>query len=97
MVWEREESVKQIELGLGTIGRLKILRLLAKEKTKFHTIYGIEKYTGLKRKDIKDNLSKLISIGWVVEYESANKTYKINEKNDTVSRLIQFFIETGYI
>ena len=50
-------NVKDIvEEGLGSIGKIKILRALAEEK-KLLTVYKLHKKTHLKREDIKRNLS----------------------------------------
>ena len=45
------KSKDVIELGLGSIGKVRIMRALA-EEDKMATIYGIHKKTRLKREDI---------------------------------------------
>ena len=64
----RMKSKDVIELGLGSIGKVRIMRALA-EEDKMATIYGIHKKTRLKREDIKRNLDDLMKIGWVVRPE----------------------------
>ena len=59
-------SKEIIEIGLGSIGKIKIIRALS-EAEKMATIYALHKRTNLKREDIKRNLSDLIKIGWVRE------------------------------
>jgi DNA-binding IclR family transcriptional regulator len=85
-----------IESGLGSIGKVKILKALA-EENKMATIYLLHKKTGLKRGDIKSNLDDLVRIGWVRETKYANALYGLDLENEYVARLVQFFRETGYI
>ncbi|MDR4511176.1 MAG: hypothetical protein MRJ93_05655 [Nitrososphaeraceae archaeon] len=90
-------SVKDIvEIGFGTIGKIRILRALA-EDNKLLTIYALHKKTSLKREDIKRNISDLISINWVVETKLGNNVYSLNREDYYVKKLITFFQEIGYI
>ncbi len=90
-------NVKDIvEEGLGSIGKIKILRALAEEK-KLLTVYGLHKKTHLKREDIKRNLAELIKIEWVIEQKISNSLYSINRENKYMQRLVLFFYEIGYI
>jgi DNA-binding transcriptional ArsR family regulator len=85
-------SSKQIiEIGLGSIGKVKIIKALA-EENKLATIYVLHKKTHLKREDIKNN-----KIGWVIQSKYANIMYGINRENKYVSELIKFFNDVGYI
>lgn len=91
------ETTKDIvEVGLGSIGKIKILKALA-EENKLATIYLLHKKTHLKRDDIKNNLDDLFKIGWVTQSKYANTTYGINRENKYVNRLIEFFDDIGYI
>ena len=85
-----------IEQGLGSIGKIKILRALAEER-KLLTVYGLHKKTHLKREDIKRNLAELIKIEWVIEQKISNSLYSINRENKYMQRLVLFFYEIGYI
>ncbi|HKH85944.1 MAG TPA: hypothetical protein VKA40_05285 [Nitrososphaera sp.] len=90
-------SSKQIiEIGLGSIGKVKIIKALA-EDNKLATIYVLHKKTHLKREDIKNNISDLVKIGWVIQSKYANIMYGINRENKYVSELIKFFNDVGYI
>jgi DNA-binding transcriptional ArsR family regulator len=90
------EEVKDImETGLGSIGKIKILKALA-EESKLATIYVLHKKTHLKRVDIKNNLDDLLKIGWVKQAKYANIVYGINSENKYVGRLLDFFNEVGY-
>jgi DNA-binding transcriptional ArsR family regulator len=91
-----EETIKEIvESGLGSIGKIKILRALA-EENKLATIYVLHKKTHLKRQDIKNNLEDLVKIGWVIEKKYANVMYGVNRENKYVDSLIRFFSDVGY-
>lgn len=89
-------SKEIIETGLGSIGKIKIIKALA-EENKLATIYVLHKKTHLKREDIKNNLDDLVRIGWVIQSRYANVMYRINRENSYVSQLIEFFSDVGYI
>ncbi len=93
---ETMSSREIIETGLGSIGKVKIIRALA-EENKLATIYVLHKKTHLKREDIKNNLDDLVRIGWVIQSKYANVMYGINRENRYISRLIEFFNDVGYI
>jgi hypothetical protein len=85
-----------VEQGLGSIGKIKILRALSEEK-KLMTIYSLHKKTHLKREDIKRNLAELVKIEWVKEQKIGNSVYSINRENKYVEKLVLFFYDIGYI
>jgi hypothetical protein len=85
-----------VEAGLGSIGKIKIMKALA-EENKMLTIYALHKKTHLKREDIKRNLSDLIKIGWVNENKLVNIMYSINRENEYVTHLTTFFYNVGYV
>lgn len=89
-------SKEIIEIGLGSIGKIKILKALA-EENRLATIYVLHKKTHLKREDIKSNVLDLVKIGWVTQTKYANMMYGINRDNKYVSELIVFFNNVGYI
>ena len=93
---EKIVSKQIIEIGLGSIGKIKIIKALA-EENKLTTIYVLHKKTHLKREDIKNNLNDLVKIGWVNQSKYANVMYEINGENNYVSKLIDFFNDVGYI
>ena len=97
MIDERTLPSKDIiETGLGSIGKIKIMKALA-EENKMLTIYALHKKTHLKREDIKRNLNDLIKIEWVKENKLVNIMYSINHENDYVRQLTTFFHNVGYI
>ena len=85
-----------VEQGLGSLGKIKILRALTDEK-KLVTIYALHKKTHLKREDIKRNLAELVKIEWVIEQKIGNSVYSINRENKYVQKLVLFFYDIGYI
>jgi hypothetical protein len=89
-------SKEIIETGLGTIGKVKIIRALANEG-KLVTVYVLHKKTSLKREDIKNNLDDLVRIGWVTQTKYANVMYGINRQNKYVNQLVRFFSDVGYV
>jgi predicted transcriptional regulator len=93
---ETMSSKEVIEIGLGSIGKIRIIKALA-EENKLATVYVLHKKTHLKREDIKNNLDDLVRIGWVTQSKYANMMYGINRENSYVSRLIEFFNDVGYI
>ena len=85
-----------VETGIGSLGKIKILKSLA-EESKLATIYLLHKKTHLKRDDIKNNLDDLVRIGWVRQSKYANVMYSINADNRDVALFIAYLKEIGYI
>ena len=90
------DSKTIIENGIGTIGKIKIIKALA-EENKMVTIYVLHKRTGLKREDIKRNLKDLRSIEWIKEKKMANTMYLLNKDNEYVNAILGFLAHVGYI
>jgi DNA-binding transcriptional ArsR family regulator len=93
---ETMNSKEIMEIGLGSIGKIKIIRALA-EENKLTTIYLLHKKTHLKREDIRTNINDLVKIGWVNQSKYANIMYTINKENKYIGELIKYFNEVGYI
>lgn len=85
-----------IEKGLGSLGKIKLVKALA-EEDKMMTIYSLHKKTHLKRDDIKRNLKDLVEIEWVIEEKLANVLYRLNRQNENVQHLLTFFKNVEYI
>jgi hypothetical protein len=88
---------REIEEGLGTIGRIKVMAELAKEPNESFTKYSLLKGTGLKRSDLNENLRHLTYINWVKELRAIHPMYQINLDNPIVRLLYDFFKESEYI
>jgi hypothetical protein len=89
-------SKEIIEQGLGTLGKIKILKSLA-EDGRMLTVYVLHNKTRLKREDIKRNLIDLMEINWVKETKMANRMYTLDLHNEYVIQLVSFFRSVGYI
>ena len=85
-----------IEKGLGSLGKIKLVKALA-EEDRMTTIYSLHKKTHLKREDIKRNLGDLVEIDWVIEEKLANVLYRLNRQNENVQHLLTFFKNVEYI
>jgi len=88
---------EELEVGLGSVGKLRIMRVLARRKEEAYTKYALERATGLKPVDIRSDLKSLTLMKWVKEYPYRPKKYKINMDNPTVAYLIDFFIKARYV
>ncbi|MEO9319320.1 MAG: hypothetical protein ABI361_01470 [Nitrososphaera sp.] len=91
-----EDKKNVLEQGIGSVGKLKILRALAEDR-KLATIYSLHKKTRLKRDDIKSNLDDLIEIGWVKQNKLANVVYGLNRDDLTLQLVLQLFSQAGYL
>ncbi len=85
-----------IEKGLGSLGKIKLIKALA-EDDRMMTIYALHKKTHLKREDIKRNLNDLIEIGWVREKKLANVLFMLNRQDENIQHLLTFFKNVEYI
>ena len=92
----KKDRRKEIEAGLGSEGKLRILRELIKNQDKPLTKYQIEKLTFLKPVDTRKNLKILVKLGWVRELPFQPKKYIINMENEVVSHLADFFYKVRY-
>jgi Fic family protein len=81
---------------LGSVGRLKILRVLVEKPDEAVTKYSLEKSTKLKPVDVRADLKVLVEVGWVKEYPYQPRTYKINLENELVKHFSKFFQEIRY-
>ncbi|MFH1327274.1 MAG: hypothetical protein ABIH76_00240 [Candidatus Bathyarchaeota archaeon] len=87
----------EIERGLGTEGRLRIMRTLIKKPDEVFTKYQLERLVYLKPIAVRKNLNVLTEIGWVQELPYQPRKYKVNMDKETVRHLANFFEKTGYI
>jgi Fic family protein len=87
----------EVEQGLGSIGKLKILRVMLQNPNKAFTKYGLEKATKLKPVDVRTHLKTLTHLGWVTEYPYQPKTYKVTLENEIMNHLSEFFRRVKYL
>jgi Fic family protein len=83
--WEEAEE------GLGSVGKIRILRQMVDRPEEYFTKYSLEKATGLKPVDVRRCLKALVELGWVKEYPCDPKTYRINMENETVKIVAELF------
>lgn len=88
---QRRVEWKEIETGLGTVGRLRILREMIGRPNEYFTKYMLERKTGLKPVDVRSNLKTLTDLNWVKEYAYDPKTYKVNMENEAVRLIADLF------
>lgn len=86
------ESWKNVELSLGSRGRLRILRKLASEG--LATQHRLIKSTGLKTKELKRQLEILLNTGWVEATPHNPKKYRINRENEFAKRIAELLKAT---
>ncbi len=87
----RRVGWKEIEIGLGSVGRLKILKEMIEKPDEYFTKYSLERKTGLKPVDVRNNLKILTDLNWIKEYGYDPKTYKVNMENEAVMLITEFF------
>ena len=92
-----EDFQKVVEEGLGSIGRLRILRALASGKVVSQTKYSLERTTGLKPIAVRKHLETLVETGWVKEHDCNPKVYTLHPDNPKAKVLVNFFRNVGYI
>ena len=97
MVFENREIHKRIEKGLGSKGKLRIIRELAKRPDSLLTKYALEKKTGIKPVDVRANLKSLVEIGWVVEHSYRIKKYQLNMEDEIVKETIDYMRKIKYL
>ena len=87
---------KIVEDGLGSAGRLRILRFMASGETPTFTRYALEHLTGLSPMYVRKHLKILVETGWVKELNYASPVYALNLDDLKVSLLVDYFRKIGY-
>lgn len=80
-----------VEAGLGSPGRIRILRVMLRRPGECFTKYALERLTGLKPVDVRRDLRVLVGLGWVRENPYNPRTYEINMDNKIVRAISDFF------
>ncbi|NWG09980.1 MAG: hypothetical protein HXX80_06745 [Nitrososphaerales archaeon] len=96
-VEDDREIREKVERGLGSKGKLRILRELAKGPETLLTKYALERKTGLKPVDVRADLKGLIEIGWVVEHRYRVRKYQLNNGDRILKETIEYMREIGYL
>jgi hypothetical protein len=98
MIEEHRNICDEVERGLGSVGKLKILRLLMQRSDQAFTRYRIGKYVPIDPVSIRNDLKTLVEIDWVIEFKAQHLSkYSINREKERVKHLVDFFREIGYI
>jgi hypothetical protein len=92
-----DDAQRMVEEGLGSVGRLKILRVLAQGNAASETKYSLEKATGLKPIDVRKHLKVLVDTGWAKEYNYNPPVYTLNNENPKAKFLVEFFKGVDYL
>lgn len=87
---------KLVEKGLGSPGKLKILKLLLGNPAHLFTRYEIRKKIPLRPVDIRNNLNILVDLGWINELTIQPRKYSINLEDKVVKELRKFFRSIRY-
>lgn len=85
------------EDGLGSKGRLRILRTLGAKPSGFFTKYALEKVTGIRSRYLKVDLEVLVSLGWVVALPTTPVKYQLNARSVEAGQIMDFFRKVGYL
>ena len=95
MVWmslrKKWDVWAEVEKGLGSSGRIKILRYLIEHPTRQFTRYSLRRSTGLSTEELTRHLQVLVELGWIRQFPHEPKTYQINMENRVVKVIIKFF------
>ncbi|RLI36975.1 hypothetical protein DRO55_02355 [Candidatus Bathyarchaeota archaeon] len=92
MSLERKRKVwAEVEAGLGSSGRIKILKYLIEHPNTQFTRYRLRRPTGLSTEEVSRNIQILVKLGWVKEFPHEPKTYQINLDNEIVRIISDFF------
>lgn len=81
----------EVEAGLGSVGKIRILRVMFEKPNQVFTKYGLQRNAWLKPVNVRSDLKTLVEIGWVKEHQYDPKTYELNMENPVVKHLHDFF------
>jgi len=94
----RRHVDREVERGLGSVGKLKILRLLLERPDQAFTRYAIGQKVSNDPASIRSDLNTLVEINWVNEFKVQHLSkYSINLDKDVVRQLAIFFQELRHI
>ncbi len=86
-----------MEKGLGSKGKLRIIRELARRPEILVTKYALGRKTRLKPMDVKADLKSLIEIGWVIEHHFKITKYQLNLDDVILKETIEYMRKAGYL
>ena len=94
---ENEEHSPIVEVGLGSVTKLKILRLMLKRREHAFSFYELEQKIPVNSVSIRAHIADLKKLGWVEELPYAPRRHRIKFDNDVVKQVLALFESTGYI
>jgi Fic family protein len=86
-----------VEVGLGSVAKLKILRIMLKRKEHAFSFYELEQKVSVNSVSIRAHIADLKEVGWVEEFPYTPRKYKVNLGNDAIKRVLALFESTGYV
>ena len=87
----RVEDRSEVETGLGSMGRIRLIRILTEHPNQQYTKYTLARTTGLNSKEVGRQIQTLVDLGWVKEFSDEPKTYTANMGNRVVKLTAEFF------
>ncbi len=92
------EAHSEIEKGLASKGRLRIIAALAAEDHRSFSRYMLERRTGIRSNFLDSDLMSLVEVGWVTEHREAPaiKRYTLNRENEVLAKVLNFLRDVGY-
>jgi DNA-binding transcriptional ArsR family regulator len=86
----------EIEEGLGSRGRIRILHYLLEHSKQQFSKYVLRNNTGLTSKETSRQIQTLVKLGWVKEFSIRPKTYSANIENPIVKLISDFFYNLNF-
>jgi hypothetical protein len=94
----RNNGSEEIEQGIGSVGKLKILRLLLSDPSHAFTRYEIGKRIANDPVSIRNDLATLTRLNWITHYKIQHlDKYSINLDHEIVRALSDFFTAVRYL
>ncbi len=88
---KNEEYSPIVEIGLGSVAKLKILRLMLKRREHAFSFYELEQKVSVNSVSIRAHIADLKEVGWVEELPYTPRKYRVNLGNDVVKQVLALF------
>ena len=86
----------EVEQALGRSIRIRILAALGIEPGTWQTAYSLGKRIGVKNPRVRENLKRLIRIGWVEEAGNSPRSYRLNPSSRRGQLFQEFLKKSDY-
>lgn len=83
----------ELEAGLGTGPRFRVLLHLVLKPEESYTKYGLVKATGLRTPTVTQHLERLVKLNWAKKHNSSPASYQINLENETIKLIHELLLE----